>query len=172
MLVNVDIIHVSGAKTTWSVQVLTDAAKFKSVLQFKQPVPANAAGKLTMAALQRNSQQSPRQRLTCRHLCCLQHTPTTFGSSSALCGSRAFTAWWRKPEASRQISGRQASRLIHHGCFFPRDIRDTNEKQIIFFLVSPLQSDVLRSAGSAIKVSGGAGSRTFDVPDLRSGHRA
>lgn len=170
VLVNVAIIHVSEAKTACSVQVLTDTAKFKSILQFKQPVPANASGKLaecTTAALQRNFQRGPHQRLTCRHLCCLQHTPF----SSALCGSRAFTASWRKPEASCQISGSQASVLIHDGCFSPTYHRDANEKHF-FFLASRLPGDVLCSAGSAVKVSRGAGSRTFDVPDLRSRHQA
>lgn len=85
--------------------------------------------------------------------------------SSALGASRTFTASWKKLEAFGQISGRLASRLCAD--------RDTNEKQILFyffcFLVSRLQNDVLRSAGSTIKVSRGAGSRTFDVPDLRSG---
>lgn len=46
------------------------------------------------------------------------------------------------------------------------------KNRFFFFLVFHLQNDVLRSAGSAIKVSRGAWSRTFDVPDLRSGCQA
>lgn len=43
------------------------------------------------------------------------------------------------------------------------------KNRLLFFSIPPLQSDVLRAVGSAIKVSGG---RTFDVPDLRSRRQA
>lgn len=114
----------------------------------------------------------PHQRLTCRHLCCLQHTPPTFDFLQLCVVPELSQPRGETPKPSAKF---QEDKLLvlHTTVVFLQDNRDTNENQFFFFiLVSHLQSDVLRSAGSPIKVSRGAGSCTFDVPDLRSRRQA
>lgn len=174
VLVNVAIIHVSEAKTACSVQVLTDTAKFKSILQFKQPMPANASGKLadcTTAAMQRNFQRGPHQRLTCRHLCCLQHTPTTFDFLQLCVVPELSQPHGENPKLPAKFLEAKPLFLSTMVAFLQHTIV-TQMKNKFFFLAARLPGDVLCSAGSAVKVSRGAGSRTFDVPDLRSRRQA
>lgn len=112
-----------------------------------------------LITLLRTSQRGPYQRLTCRHL----HTRLFTTNADdlwiprTLRGSKASR---RKPKLPVGFRGRQtpclSQRLLFLFFSFRPDNRDTNEKQIIIFSIPPLQSDVLRAVGSAIKVSGGA----------------